>query len=115
MIDVFMHVHELSYLNPGEMPEEGEGEGDGRVHVGAGDVAGGVDHDGDDEATDHRLPQLRDALHVLAVDGRRPARHEHKQERRHHLRYHLPHTSSYTIYILYLLLLLVVVLDLLAS
>ena len=72
------------------MPEAGEGERDGGVHVGAGDVAGGVDHDGDDEPAGHRLPQLRDALEVLAVDGRRAAGHEHQQERRHHLRDHLP-------------------------
>lgn len=33
------------------MADGGEGEGDGGVHVGAGDVADSVDHDGDDEAT----------------------------------------------------------------
>ena len=81
---------ENAYLNPGEMAEDGERERDGGVHVRAGDVAGGVDHDGDDEPAGHRLPQLRDALVVLAVDGRRPAGHEHQQERRHHLRDHLP-------------------------
>ena len=84
------YAHTHTYLNPGEMPEAGEGERDGGVHVGAGDVAGGVDHDGDDEPAGHRLPQLRDALEVLAVDGRRAAGHEHQQERRHHLRDHLP-------------------------
>jgi hypothetical protein len=86
------------------MAEAREGERDGGVHVRAGDVAGGVDHDGDDEAARHRLPQLRDARVVLAVDGRRPAGHEHQQERRHHLRDHLPYpyacmrTCCYAIY-----------------
>lgn len=78
-----------TYLNPGEMPEAREGERDGGVHVRAGDVAGGVDHDGDDEAAGHGLPQLGDALEVLAVDGRRAAGHEHQQERRHHFGDHL--------------------------
>ena len=53
------------YLNPGEMPEAGEGERDGGVHVGAGDVPGGVDHDGDDEAADDGLPELRHPRLVL--------------------------------------------------
>jgi hypothetical protein len=76
------------------MPEAREGERDGGVHVCAGDVAGSVDHDGDDEPAGHGLAQLRDALVVLAVDGRRPARHEHQQERRHHLRDHLRRSST---------------------
>jgi hypothetical protein len=84
-----------TYLNPGEMPEARKGERDGGVHVRAGDVAGGVDHDGDDEPAGHRLPQLRDALEVLAVDGRRAACHEHQQERRHHLRDHLPRVCTH--------------------
>jgi hypothetical protein len=73
------------------MPEACKRERDRGVHVRAGDVSGGVDHDGDDEAPGHGLAQLRYALVVLAVDGRRSARHEHQQERRYHLRYHLPY------------------------
>ena len=39
----------ISDLIPREVADGGEGEGDGGVHVGAGDVADSVDHDGDDE------------------------------------------------------------------
>nr|ACN26885.1 unknown [Zea mays] len=76
-------------LDPGEMAEHGERERDGGVHVRARDVSDGVDHDGDDEPAGDRLPQLRDAVLVAAVDPRRPARDEHQQERGHHLRDHL--------------------------
>jgi hypothetical protein len=78
-----------AYLDPGEMAEHGERERDGGVHVRARDVSDGVDHDGDDEPAGDRLPQLRDAVLVAAVDPRRPARDEHQQERGHHLRDHL--------------------------
>ena len=81
-----------AYLNPGEMPE-GDGGRDSGVHVRAGDVAGGVDHCGDNEAADDGVAELGYAHHIGAVDGRRPAHHEHQQERRHHLQYHL-HTRK---------------------
>ena len=71
------------------MAEHGERERDGGVHVRAGDVADGVDHHRDDEPAGDRLSQLRYAVLVAAVDPRRPARHEHQQERGHHLRDHL--------------------------
>lgn len=75
------------------MAEHGERERDGGVHVRAGDVADGVDHHRDDEPAGDRLPQLRYAVQVTGADRRRPARHEHQQERGHHLRDDL-HRSS---------------------
>ena len=50
------------------MAEHGEREGDGGVHVRAGDVADGVDHHRDDEPAGDRLPQLRYAVQVAAAD-----------------------------------------------
>ena len=81
-----------AYLNPGEMPE-GDGGRDSGVHVRAGDVAGGVDHYGDNEAADEGVAELGFVRHIGVVDGRRPAHHEHQQECRHHLQYHL-HTCK---------------------
>jgi hypothetical protein len=78
-----------AYLNPWEMPEHGERDRDGGVHVRAGDVAGRVDHHRHDQPTGERLPELRYALLVAGADPRRPARHEHQQESGHHLRHHL--------------------------
>lgn len=51
------------------MPGDGKGQRDGRVHVSAGDVANGVDHDGDDQSAGDRGSELGNQAWVAAAEG----------------------------------------------
>ena len=71
------------------MSNSGESKSDGGVHVGAGDVADGVDHHRYDEATCHRRAQLRHFTRIIRADRARSTCRKHQQISGYHLRQHL--------------------------
>lgn len=60
------------------MPDGGESKSDGGVHMCTGDVADGVDHGGNDEATGYRRSQSRHLVFIGRTKRCRPTRHEHQ-------------------------------------
>lgn len=78
-----------TYLCPWEMPRDGEGKGDGGVHVCPGDVSDGIDHHGDNKSSGDRGPELWHQARVALAQGSRATSDKHKHESGNHLRNHL--------------------------
>lgn len=73
-------------LQPREVAERGEGDGERRVEVGAGDVPRRQDDGRHGEPRARRVPERRDRAAVLLVHDRRRRREEDEDERPHELR-----------------------------
>lgn len=67
-------------LDPGEVAQGCEGNGQGRVEVGAGDVAGRKDYDHDSEAGACRVPNQGLGVGVLLVHDRASRGGEYEDE-----------------------------------
>jgi hypothetical protein len=85
--------HVGGHLQPGEVARRRERDGQRRVQVRAGNVAGRQDDDCHGKARARRVPERRDRAVVLLVHDRRGRREEDEDERAHELRAEL-HTRE---------------------
>lgn len=82
-------VRRIVNLGPWEMSCDCERQRDGRIHVGTGNVAHGVDHDGDNQAESKRYAHRRHFAMADFVHHSRSTAREHQNEGADHFRYQL--------------------------
>lgn len=78
--------HVRGHLQPGEVAQRREGDGERRVQVRPGDVPRRQDHGRHRQPRARRVPERADRAAVLLVHDRRRRREEDEDERAHELR-----------------------------